>query len=176
MALRAVSRSRPRSRTLSAHMPVTLLLPPGPPSHCPCPAQGSCPAATPWVPFSGPHTCKDLRDRGHFLSNYLPDCWPLTILCDMDMDGGGWTGGSPALWDTGLARGSHPPAPPQVFQWRVDGSVDFYRYWAAYKQGFGSQLGEFWLGNDNIHALTTRCRAAAGDQGSGALNGGAPAP
>ncbi|KAK2120588.1 hypothetical protein P7K49_001974 [Saguinus oedipus] len=141
-------------------MPVTLLLPPGSPSHCPCPAQGSRPAATPWVPFSGPHTCKDLQDRGHFLSGwhtiYLPDCRPLTVLCDMDTDGGGWTGGSPALWDTGLARGSRPPAPPQVFQRRVDGSVDFYRDWAAYKQGFGSQLGEFWLGNDNIHALTAQ--------------------
>ncbi|XP_070934681.1 ficolin-2 isoform X6 [Macaca nemestrina] len=86
----------------------------------------------------GPRTCKDLLDRGHFLSGwhtiYLPDCRPLTVLCDMDTDGGGWT----------------------VFQRRVDGSVDFYRDWAAYKQGFGSWLGEFWLGNDNIHALTAQ--------------------
>ncbi|EHH56990.1 hypothetical protein EGM_06538 [Macaca fascicularis] len=85
-----------------------------------------------------PRTCKDLLDRGHFLSGwhtiYLPDCRPLTVLCDMDTDGGGWTDG----------------------RRRVDGSVDFYRDWAAYKQGFGSRLGEFWLGNDNIHALTAQ--------------------
>ncbi|XP_048201801.1 ficolin-1-like [Perognathus longimembris pacificus] len=87
---------------------------------------------------TGPRNCKELLARGHFLTGwhtiFLPDCRPLTVLCDMDTDGGGWT----------------------VFQRRMDGSVDFFRDWADYKKGFGSQQGEFWLGNENIQALTSQ--------------------
>ena len=42
-----------------------------------------------------------------------------------------------------------------MFQKRLDGSRDFYLGWAKYKRGFRSVTGEFWLGLDEIHRLTS---------------------
>lgn len=41
-----------------------------------------------------------------------------------------------------------------VFQRRQDGSVDFYRDWQNYEDGFGDLTGEFWLGNNKLQRLT----------------------
>ena len=43
-----------------------------------------------------------------------------------------------------------------VFQRRYDGSVEFpTRNWEEYKNGFGNSDGEYWLGNEMLHLLTT---------------------
>ena len=57
---------------------------------------------------------------------------PVDTWCDMQ--NGGWT----------------------VFQRRQDGSEDFNRGWTDYVVGFGNRTGEYWLGLDNIHALTSQ--------------------
>lgn len=57
-----------------------------------------------------------------------------------------------------------PALPPQVFQRRQDGSVDFFRSWSSYKAGFGSQESEFWLGNENLHQLTLQSKFPAGSR------------
>ena len=53
-------------------------------------------------------------------------------LCDSLTDAGGWI----------------------VIQRRSTGNVDFHRNWVDYRNGFGHLDGDFWLGNDNIHAIT----------------------
>uniref|UniRef100_A0A3P9M8A1 Fibrinogen C-terminal domain-containing protein n=1 Tax=Oryzias latipes TaxID=8090 RepID=A0A3P9M8A1_ORYLA len=54
------------------------------------------------------------------------------VYCDMNTDGGGWT----------------------VIQRREDGSVNFFRGWEAYRDGFGTTTGEHWLGLQRIYSLT----------------------
>ncbi|XP_066277109.1 fibrinogen-like protein 1 [Branchiostoma lanceolatum] len=45
-----------------------------------------------------------------------------------------------------------------VIQRREDGSENFNRTWADYKQGFGNPWREYWIGNDRLHVLTTHAR------------------
>ncbi|XP_070172931.1 uncharacterized protein [Littorina saxatilis] len=61
---------------------------------------------------------------------------PVTVYCDQTTDNGGWI----------------------VFQRRMDASVDFFRDWTDYRNGFGDLEGNFWLGLDKLHRLTTSQR------------------
>ncbi|XP_034548619.1 angiopoietin-related protein 2b [Notolabrus celidotus] len=89
---------------------------------------------------SGPFKdCLQALEDGHTTSgmylvkpenaNRLMQVW-----CDQRHDPGGWT----------------------VIQRRVDGSVNFFRNWETYKQGFGNIDGEYWLGLENIYWLTNQ--------------------
>ncbi|CAJ1053858.1 fibrinogen-like protein 1 [Xyrichtys novacula] len=85
--------------------------------------------------------CSEVFEDGNVASGLYvirPDGSPtaLSVFCDMN-NGGGWT----------------------VFQRRKDGKESFDRAWVEYKHGFGdlfSPNGEFWLGNDALHRLTSQ--------------------
>ncbi|XP_020601876.1 microfibril-associated glycoprotein 4-like [Orbicella faveolata] len=87
-----------------------------------------------------PRDCADVYKSGrHGNGIYTIDPdgeGSMEVFCDQTTDGGGWT----------------------VFQRRLDGSVDFYREWKEYKEGFGTAGGEYWLGLDNINRLTNQGR------------------
>ncbi|KAG0710758.1 Ficolin-1 [Chionoecetes opilio] len=91
---------------------------------------------------SRPRHCKDLLDSGD-TGRGLRLVYPypgqphhhVTVFCDHTVDGGGWT----------------------VLQKRNNDVIrqDFYRTWTEYQLGFGDLKGEFWLGLDLIHVLTS---------------------
>ena len=57
------------------------------------------------------------------------------VHCDMETDGGGWI----------------------VIQRRIaNGTVNFYRNWEDYVNGFGDLESEFWIGLGNMHELTNQ--------------------
>jgi hypothetical protein len=43
-----------------------------------------------------------------------------------------------------------------VVQRRIDGTVSFRRPWNDYKHGFGGPYGEFWIGTETLHRLTSQ--------------------
>ena len=74
---------------------------------------------------------KGFKEDGIYEINIMDK--KIRILCDMTTPPFGWT----------------------IFQKRFDGSINFYRNWTEYKNGFGKLKSEFWLGNEFLHLLTT---------------------
>ncbi|XP_066297309.1 angiopoietin-2-like [Branchiostoma lanceolatum] len=99
------------------------------------------PVTDPGVPQeTAARDCVELYERGSITNgvyvirplSYPGD--PFPVYCDMENKNGGWT----------------------TVQRRQDGTVDFNRTWEEYARGFGDLEGEFWLGLDKLHALTSR--------------------
>ncbi|KAI8516220.1 Fibrinogen- domains (FReDs) [Branchiostoma belcheri] len=119
--------------------------PPGPPGQCcierqtPSPEVATTPTPTSTTPepSGGAQDCSELYAAGETTSgvyNIRLGSSNVQTYCDMDTAGGGWT----------------------VIQRRQDRSVRFDRTWEEYKHGFGNKNGEYWLGNENIHLLTSQ--------------------
>ncbi|XP_035221439.1 techylectin-like protein [Stegodyphus dumicola] len=92
-----------------------------------------------------PQDCEDLLNEGYNASGVYR-IWPrsrvmegksLKVFCDMDTDGGGWTI---------IQRRGNFLRPKDYF----------YQDWDSYKKGFGNIERDFWLGNDNIFALSSQ--------------------
>lgn len=84
-----------------------------------------------------------MQERGQNVSGvatiYPFTCCPdraLTVYCDMETDGGGWT------------------VIQRRDQYRMQ--EDFFRQWSDYAEGFGNVSLDFWLGNNYIHELTNQ--------------------
>ncbi|GFT76478.1 techylectin-5A [Nephila pilipes] len=99
------------------------------------------------VKHSKPMDCSEILENGNSESGVYT-IWPrsrtskcasLKVYCDMETTGGGWT----------------------VIQRRGDfGNAQNYfdKFWNDYKQGFGNLKREFWLGNENILAITNQAQ------------------
>ncbi|KAM9336569.1 microfibril-associated glycoprotein 4-like [Symphorus nematophorus] len=87
-----------------------------------------------------PKDCSDIQKQDKSRPSGVYTIYPkgclsrVQVYCDLKTDGGRWT----------------------VFQRRMDGTVAFYRGWDQYEAGFGNTHGEYWLGLQNIHLLTSQ--------------------
>ncbi|KAL9707769.1 hypothetical protein quinque_011287 [Culex quinquefasciatus] len=81
-------------------------------------------------------SCKSANSKSSGIFNLLltDDSPPIPVFCELQRFGGGWL----------------------VIQQRFDGSVNFYRGWSDYRDGFGVIGEEFWLGLEAIHQITKR--------------------
>ncbi|XP_052864071.1 fibrinogen-like protein A [Anopheles cruzii] len=86
-----------------------------------------------YVPY---RSCSDIRNAqsGAYIIQANDESNPLMVYCQRDVkDGDSWL----------------------VIQHRFDGSLNFFRNWKEYRDGFGNIAEEFWIGLERLHQLTS---------------------
>ncbi|XP_050086605.1 fibrinogen-like protein A [Anopheles aquasalis] len=80
-------------------------------------------------------SCKEVPSKisGPYLIRISNESDPFTAYCEQQAFDGGWL----------------------VVQHRFDGSLDFFRRWTDYRNGFGDINKEFWFGLEKLHQLTS---------------------
>ncbi|XP_052870738.1 fibrinogen-like protein A [Anopheles cruzii] len=81
-------------------------------------------------------SCRDIRNAlsGVYIIQVNDESNPFMAYCQEDVKGGG-------IW--------------LVIQHRFDGSLNFYRNWTEYRNGFGDIEQEFWIGLERLYQLTS---------------------
>ncbi|ETN64725.1 hypothetical protein AND_003523 [Anopheles darlingi] len=79
-------------------------------------------------------SCKGVPSNvsGTYLLRIKSASEPFEVYCEQNAFDGGWI----------------------VMQFRFDGSLDFYRGWNEFRDGFGDLRKEFWLGLEKVHQIT----------------------
>merc|ERR550534_2474562 len=77
-----------------------------------------------------PKTCRDVHSDNPRKVTVLAN--GLEVMCDTQTDDGGWL----------------------VFQRRTGPELNFTEDWANYKHGFGTVIGDQWLGLEKLYQLT----------------------
>ncbi|KAH8410507.1 hypothetical protein KR215_010421, partial [Drosophila sulfurigaster] len=77
--------------------------------------------------------CQMFKNSTDIYIVYLPGIEPFAAPCESRIEDGGWT----------------------VIQRRLEGNINFQRSWNEYREGFGDLRGDFFIGLEKLHRMTT---------------------
>ncbi|KAL1262282.1 hypothetical protein QQF64_007547 [Cirrhinus molitorella] len=90
-----------------------------------------------------------------------PDCFPATDCSDVNAANSGvytitLKDGAVQVYCDVVSGEKNDQGHWTVILRRMDGEVNFFRPWESYKKGFGNKSGEYWIGLEFLHQMTSR--------------------